>query len=69
MAGRLTDTRKPRQAAPASSKSDGKDQGKARINIEVSPELRRQVKAKAATQGTTIRGVVIEALENYVSRR
>lgn len=69
MAGRLTDTRKPRRAASKKKSNDG-DQGKpARINIEVSPELRRQVKAKAAQQGTTIRRVVIEALENYVSRR
>lgn len=68
MAGRLTDTRKPRRAASKKKSNDG-DQGKARINIEVSPELRRQVKAKAAQQGTTIRRVVIEALENFVSRR
>lgn len=68
MAGRLTDTRKPRRAA-SKIKANGDGQGKARINIEVSLELRRQVKAKAAQQGTTIRGVVIEALENYVSRR
>lgn len=68
MAGRLTDTRKPRRAA-SKKKGNSDDQGRARINVEVSLELRRQVKAKAAQQGTTIRGVVVEALENYVSRR
>lgn len=67
MAGRLTDVRKPRQKVPAKKKKANSKE-KARINIELSPELHRRVKVRAAAEGITIRDVVIAALKDFVSR-
>lgn len=63
MARQSSVVRKPRQKVPAKKRT----KEKARINIELSPELHRRVKVKAAAEGITIRDVVIAALKDFVS--
>jgi predicted HicB family RNase H-like nuclease len=40
-----------------------------RINYEIPDELHHQAKATAALEGKTLRGFVVEALEEAVQRR
>lgn len=67
MVRQSTAVRQSRRKTPAKKKT--KANSKSRINIDVSPELHRRVKAKAAAQGKTIRAVMLVALQRYVSRR
>lgn len=64
MARQSNTVRKSHRKTPAKSKTNSK----ARINIDLSPELHRRVKVKAAAQGKTIREVVLVGLERFVSR-
>ena len=66
MVRQSTTVRKSRRKTLAKKKT--KANSKARINIELSPELHRRVKVKAAAQGKTIRDVVLVALERFVAR-
>lgn len=63
-----TPSKKARAAKLRSSPVDGPGPRTTRLSLDLPEELHRSVKAKAASQGRTIRDVVLEFLTSYIAK-
>jgi len=59
---------RPSAQKPARTVADLKQEGKVRLNADISKELYKQVKVKAAMDETTITEIVKAALAEYVKK-
>ncbi len=59
---------RPSARKPAKTVADLKQEGKIRLNADISKDLYKQVKVRAAVEETTITEIVKAALSEYVSK-